>query len=64
MSQREKKKKARKLEEKGKKKKNQNKTRKAQARGERKPLSTALRTDGGKFMHPIIFYLPGKRSRR
>lgn len=56
------KKKARKLEEKG--KKTQNKTRKAQARGERKPLSTALRTDGGKFMHPIIFYLPGKRSRR
>lgn len=47
-----------------KKKKTQNKTRKAQARGERKPLSTALRTDGGKFMHPIIFYLPGKRSRR
>lgn len=64
MSQREKKKKARKLEEKGKKKNPQNKTRKAQARGERKPLSTALRTDGGKFMHPIIFYLPGKRSRR
>lgn len=64
MSQREKKKKARKLEEKGKKKKTQNKTGKAQARGERKPLSTALRTDGGKFMHPIIFYLPGKRSRR
>lgn len=47
-----------------KEKKPQNKTRKAQARGERKPLSTALRTDGGKFMHPIIFYLPGKRSRR
>lgn len=64
MSQREKKKKQENWRKKEKKKKPQNKTRKAQARGERKPLSTALRTDGGKFMHPIIFYLPGKRSRR
>lgn len=52
------KKRARKLEEKGKKKPKQNTESTSKRRKE------ALRTDGGKFMHPIIFYLPGKRSRR
>lgn len=45
-------------------KNSQKKEGKEEAAGTRKRLSTALRTEGGNVMHPIVFYLPGKRSCR